>query len=221
MAGLLALFGRRQEGVPGPACVGGRLAGRVERLDVDAGMLLHQVEARAAAEQQRAPRHGDAQPFAFELAEILDRGIDRSVGCDDAFDDVVDGLERGVHLRRFPVGELHDVMAGPGRCFGRQGNQQLVGLAGDEVDLHVDFFLVRPFLDDRGLDFVGARDPVIPKPDRQGSGGVCAAHERRSDEADGSTSGHDLTTRQFFDSHDVRLPEGTLVHAKQRLLIDM
>jgi hypothetical protein len=51
-ASLLALFGRSKEGVPCPACVCGWLAGRVKCLDVDARMLLHQVEPRAAAEQQ-------------------------------------------------------------------------------------------------------------------------------------------------------------------------
>jgi hypothetical protein len=104
--------------------------------------------------------------MAFKLAEILYRRIDRSVPGDHGLDDVVDGLERRIVLRRLPVGEFHDVMAGLGLGFRRQREQQLVALARDVVDLHIDLFLVRPFLDDRSLDIVGAGNPVIPKPDR-------------------------------------------------------
>src|SRR5581483_12410277 len=115
-----------------------RAAGGVERLHVDAGMLLHEVEARAGGEQQGAAGHGNAAPLALVFRQIFNGRIDRAVGGDHVLDDVVHRLERGAVLGGLPVGELHDVVAGLGLGLGGGREEELVALGGDVVDLDVD-----------------------------------------------------------------------------------
>jgi len=107
-------------------------------------VLLQHVEPAADAEQQRAARHRYGDPLSLELGQILDARLERPIAGDDVADEVVDGLQRERVLRGFPVGELHDVVARSGLRFGRDREQQLVTLRGDEVDLDVDLFLLSP-----------------------------------------------------------------------------
>ena len=103
-AGLVALLGGDEEGVPGPAVgrLGRLLAGRIHGKDVDAGVLLHEVEAAACRQEQGAADAGHRQPFALRLGQVLVLRADRTVAGEHLGHDVVDRLEGGCVLRPAP-----------------------------------------------------------------------------------------------------------------------
>ena len=80
------------------------------------------------------------------------------------------------------------------------GQEEFVALAGDVVDLNLDFFLLGSFIDEISQGMVSAGDPVIPEPHRQFASGMSAAHIRRSDERCGRYRGrgNKLSSRQFL-----------------------
>ena len=126
-----------------PSAFGAR-AGRIHRQHVDAGVLLHQVDARARALDLAADgrRHGD--PLAVGLAEVLDRRVDRAVLLDQLRHDVVDRLQVAGMVRRLPGRERQDVVARLRLRLGGDGQQVLVALRGDVVDLNLDLLLLAP-----------------------------------------------------------------------------
>src|SRR4029450_2312324 len=75
-AGLVAGFGGLQEGVDGPALGLRRGAGRIQCLDIDAGVLLHEIDARARSLDLAADRRRYREPGALTAAEIFDRAVD-------------------------------------------------------------------------------------------------------------------------------------------------
>jgi hypothetical protein len=90
-------------------------------------------------------------------------------------------------------------MARLGLRLGRAGQQQLVALRGDEIDLDLDLLLGGPFVDQRLGRIVGVGYPMVPESQRELAGCVGAPHERRSDEGRrcrGGTS-HESTTRNL------------------------
>jgi len=66
--------------------------------------------------------------------------------------------------------------------FGGDGHQNLVALAGDEVDRNLDLFLVGPFIDQITADLVGPGDPMIPKAHREFAGRMRGSDKRRGDQ---------------------------------------
>ena len=89
---------------------------------------------------------GTASHLPLARAEILDRGVDLAVLLDEIAHDVVDRLELlGVALR-LPGREGQDVVAGLRLRFGGDGQQVLVALRGDVVDLDLDLLLLAPLL---------------------------------------------------------------------------
>jgi hypothetical protein len=89
MTALVTGFGRLEERVVRPGIRLGRCARRVHGLHVDAGEVLHEVDARARPLDLAAYRGGHAQPLAVDLAEILDGAIDRAVQLDQRLHDIV------------------------------------------------------------------------------------------------------------------------------------
>ena len=84
------------------------------------------------------------------------------------------GVARGCQRR-----EGQDVVAGLRLRLGGDGQQVLVALRGDVVDLDVDLVLVGPFLAQSLGGVVAAGHPVVPEADRQLAGRMRGAHERR------------------------------------------
>jgi len=70
-------------------------------------------------------------------------------------------------------------MSWPDLALRGDGQQQLITLAGDEVDLDLDLFLVGPLVDELAERIVGARHPMVPETDIEFAGGKGAAHKRR------------------------------------------
>ena len=181
VAALVAVLGRLQERVEGPVVGLGRRAGRIHRLDVDPGQVLQVVDARARPLDLAADggRHGE--PFAVDLAEILDRGVDGAVLLDQRLHDVVDRHQL-IGIARRQEGVLGENVVTRLRLrFRGRGQQQLVALRGDEVDLDVDFFLFGPFLDQRFGRSVGVGHPMVPEAHGQFTRGIGAANKRRGD----------------------------------------
>src|SRR6202790_1187356 len=74
-SGLLARLRGREEGIERPVVRFRRCAGGVHRLDVDAGVPLHQVDTRARTLELTADRGWHGNPVALGFTEILDRRI--------------------------------------------------------------------------------------------------------------------------------------------------
>ena len=180
-AALVAGFGRLQERVERPV-VGLRFgACRIHRLHVDAGVLLHQIDARAGALDLAADAGGNAEPFAACLAQIFRGAVDFAVLGDDRPHDVVDVFQLfGIGVGP-PCRHRKDVVTGLCLRFGGDGQQVLVTLARDVVDRDLDLLLLGPFIDQIGGGLVGAGHPVVPETDREFAGGVGAAHIGRGD----------------------------------------
>lgn len=128
MVGLVAALRRLEEGVERPGVRLGRGAGGIHCLNVDAGVLFHQVDARARPLDLAADRRGHAQPLATDLAEIFDGTVHGAILLDQRLDDVVHGNELIAISRREPGRVREDVMAGAGLRLCRAGQQELVAL---------------------------------------------------------------------------------------------
>src|SRR5215475_7044878 len=61
------------------------------------------------------------------------------------------------------LGKREDVVARSRLPLGGDGDQQLVALRGNVVDLDLDLFFFRPFVDQGRGRAVGARHPMIPE----------------------------------------------------------
>ena len=177
-AGLLARLGRLEKRLERPVLGLRRRAGRIHGLHIDAGMLFHQVDARARPLDLAADRGRHRDPTALGLAEIFDRGIDRAVLLDQRLHDVVDRFELVGMVRRQPSGKGEDVVAGLGLGFGGDRQQKLLSLGRNVVDQNLDLFLGRPLLDQRLRRVVGARHPMVPKADREPAGRMRAPDVR-------------------------------------------
>jgi hypothetical protein len=179
---LVAGFRSLEVGVERPVVGLWRAADGIHRLDIDAGVLLQEIDARAGALDLAAHRcrHGD--PFAVDLAQIFDRPVDVAVLLDEVGHHVVDRLQVAGVLARQPGRHGDDVVTGFGLRLGGDRQQQLVALRRNEVHRDVDFLLLRPFLDERFRRLVGARHPVIPETDRKFSCGVRPSHVRSGDQ---------------------------------------
>jgi hypothetical protein len=126
---------------------------------------------------------GTASHLPPGTAEILDRAVDRAVLLDQVLHDVVDRLEQLRVLGRQP-GRDSARMSWPDFAWASAaiGEQVLVALRGDVVDLDLDLLLGRPLLDQVGRGLVGVRNPVVPEADRQACRrrAMCGHRERRS-----------------------------------------
>ena len=172
---------------------------------VDAGVLLHQIDARARALDLAADGGRHRDPAAVRACEIFDRRIDLAVELDQLGHDVVDRLEMvGVRLR-LPGREGEDVVPGSRLRFGGDGQQVLVALRGDVVDRDLDLVLLAPFLAQRLRGIVGAGHPMVPEADRQLAGGVGAAHIRHRDRRGGGGCRQETASRHLALEHDAIL----------------
>ena len=202
-AGLLARLGRLEKRLERPVLGLRRRAGRIRGLHIDAGMLFHQVDARARPLDLAADRGRHRDPTALGLAEIFDRGIDRAILLDQRLHDVVYGFQVQ-RLVLWPPGRHgENVVAGFCLRFGGNSQQVLESLRRDVVDLHLDLLLGRPLLNERFGGLVGAGHPVVPEADRELAGGVRGAHERRRDRRCGrrGRSGHESASGKFMLGH--------------------
>ena len=99
-AALMAGLCRLEERVRRPVVRLGRAACRIHLLHVDAGVLLHQVDARARPLDLAADTSGNGEPFVAGLAEILDGAINGAILLDERFDNVVHRLKQfGLRVR--------------------------------------------------------------------------------------------------------------------------
>jgi len=78
------------------------------------------------------------------LPQIRRAGADRAVLLDQGRHQIVDRFEVFGLARCIPCGEALDVVSGLGLRLGRDGQQILVAVRGDEVDLEIDLLLLRP-----------------------------------------------------------------------------
>ena len=120
--------------------------------------------------------------MAVLLAEIFGAGDDRAVLLDQRRHDVVDRFEALGIARRIPGEEAENIVPGPRLRLGGGGQQILVAVGGDEVDLDVDLFLVGPLMAQLFERHIGAGHPVIPEADAQLPGGIGPAHKGRRQE---------------------------------------
>ncbi len=179
---LVAGLGRLEEGVERPGVRLGRSACGIHRLHVDAGQVLHEVDARARPLDLAADGRRHAQPLAIDFAEIFDGAVHGAVLLDQRLHDVVHRHELVGVARRQPGREGEDVVARLGLRLGGSGQQQLVALRGDEVDVDLDLLLGRPLVDQSLGRIVGLGHPMVPQRQRELASRVGAAHERRDNE---------------------------------------
>ncbi len=153
-------------GIPGPLIGLGlvvfRFVGREHVLQIDAGVLLVEIEARLARLDLTADRGRNAAPGALDLGEILGDRTDRAVLFDELADHVVERLKHTLMDLNVPVAMRHDVVAGAGLRFGGGGQLVLLALRGDVIDMDFDFVLLAPFGADLVERLVGARAPSGP-----------------------------------------------------------
>jgi hypothetical protein len=168
---------RLEERIERPIFGLGRGAGWVQGLNVDASMLLQEVDARAGPLDLIADRCRHGEPMAFGAAEVGDDVVDWAVVFDELGHHVVDGLEALRIVMRQPARHVDDVMACPGLRLRGKRQQRLVARVA--VDLDLDLLLLRPLLDQRVGSLVRARHEMIPESERELAGRVRRAHERR------------------------------------------
>ena len=154
-------------------------------LNIDAGMLLQQVDAGAGTLDLATDGGGNAQPFVPGLAEIFHGAVDGAVLLDQWFHDVVHGLKQFCLGMRPPCRHRKDIVTGFRLAFGGNGQLNLVALAGDVIDRNLDLLLFGPLIDQIGTGLVGAGDPVVPEADGEFAGGVSAANIGRRDQRGG------------------------------------
>jgi len=75
----VAGFGCLQEGVRRPRVGFRSFTRRIHRLNIDTGVFLHQVDARAGPLDLAADTSRNTQPFAVGNAQIFDRTVDVTV----------------------------------------------------------------------------------------------------------------------------------------------
>ena len=114
-----------------------------------------------------ADRGWHGNPVALGFTKILDRRIHGAVLLDQRLHDVVDRLEIAGIVGRQPACQVHDVVAHPGLCLGGDRHQELTADVVDIVDLDLDLFPGRPFLDQRFACGVGTGHKVVPNGERQ------------------------------------------------------
>ena len=201
----MAGFRGLQEGVEVPVVGLGCAACWIHRLNVDVGVLLQKIDARARSLDLAAGRRGYGKPFAVDLAEVFDRVVDRAVGLDQVAHDVVDRHELIGVARRQPGVDRQNVVSRLCLRFRGSRQQQLVAVRRDVVDLDFDFFLFGPLLDEGFRGLVRVRNPVIPESDRELACGVGAADERSRHERGRQRSGttDKTTTTDFTRAHAV------------------
>jgi hypothetical protein len=177
-------------------------------LDVDAGVLLQEIDARAGALDLAADRRRHSDPVVVRAAEILDRIVDRTVQCDQLLHDLVDGLQVLGLVLRPPGRHGDDVVPGSGLRFGSNGEEVLGALRGHVIDRDFNLFFLRPFIDEVGRGGVGAGHPMVPKHERQLARGVSGMHERRRQRRRGRRSrpGHELPSGEFRLPHFLSSP---------------
>jgi hypothetical protein len=148
---------------------------------VDAGVLLVQVEARAAWLDLASDGGRHAAPRALDLREIFGDRTDRAVFLDQTVDQVVERLELVLVNADIPVPVRHDVVTGAGLRLG--GRRQLVFLTlrGDEVDIDLALVLFAPLVAELDQRLVGAGYPMVPHAQGQRPGGVRATDIGGSD----------------------------------------
>ena len=98
----------------------------------------------------------------------------RAVLLDQRLHDVVHRHELIWVSGTIPAPERQDVVARPRLRLGGRGQDQLVALRCDEVDLQVDLLLLGPRLGHGLGALVGARHPMVPQADRELAGGIAA-----------------------------------------------
>src|SRR5271166_3973274 len=234
IAGLRAFFRRCEEGIPcsvlGELIVG-RGFGRVHSSDVEAGILLHQVDARARRLRLGTDAGGHDYPMTAGLAEIFDSLANPAVLLDQRGYDVVHRLQLPGIVRGKPVPEGEHIVPRSGLRLCCLRDPQLFAGAGDKIQGKLDLFFVRPFAAELGQGVVGAGHPVVPEAAGELARRMRAAHKwhgerRRSQrrclqhsapgqgvhyhpslfrQRDGPRNSHPPPTR---DQHAIRLPAG-------------
>ena len=188
IAGLKKFFRGRKIRIPVPRfdlrLVPFRFVGRVHVAQVDAGMLLVEIEARAARLHLASHRGRHAAPGALDPGKIFGDRTDRAVLLDELADDVVERLEHVGVDADIPIAVRHDVVAGAGLRLGGRGQLVLLALRGDVVDLHLDVVFLAPLVAERGERLVGAGDPMVPAAQRQFPGGVTVLDVGRGNGSD-------------------------------------
>jgi hypothetical protein len=86
------------------------------------------------------PTQADA-PVALDLAQILDGAVDLAVLLDEVVHHIVDRLQLVGVCLRLPGRERQDVVARLGLRLRGDGDEVLVALRGDVVDLNLDLLL--------------------------------------------------------------------------------
>ena len=164
--GLVAGLGRLEECVERPVSALGGAAGRIHGLHVDAGVLLHEVDARARPLDLAADgrRHREPMPFA-RARDSSTVSLTGAVLLDQRLHDVVDRLELLGVLVRPPGRQVKMSWPDFACASAASGQQQLVALRGDVVDLDLDLLLGRPLLDQGFRCGVGGRHPMVPQAD--------------------------------------------------------
>jgi len=172
-AGLEQLLGGLEIEVPVPAVDQVGIAVGVVRKylgNVDAAVLLIEVDAGAARLDLAADGGGEAEPFPVGLGQIFSDRTDRAGLGDQGIDHIVDRLEHVAVDLYLPGAVRHDVVAGARLRFGACGQDVLVALRRDVVDCHLDLVVIAPLVAQPGQRIVGTGDPMIPHPESELAG---------------------------------------------------
>ena len=153
------------EGFPIPLI--SRRASRVGRrphgANVNAGMLLHQIETHASGLQLCAGHRGNGHPSATWLAQIFGRRGHRAVFLGQVAHHIIHRFKHALVVAWLPGGEGHQIIAGARLRLGVDGQQNLVAVGCHGIHLHINAIGLAPFGAKLPHHHIAIGHPMVPE----------------------------------------------------------
>ena len=121
--------------------------------------------------------------MTVEFSEIFCRPVDLAVLLDELGDQIIDRFETFRLPEYVPARNRDDIVPGAGLSLGGQGQQYLVPVGADEIDLEIDLFPGGPGFAQFAHGRRHARDWMVPEKGRQFPGCVTRRGQRATHRA--------------------------------------
>jgi hypothetical protein len=125
---------------------------------------------------------GNPDPSTVSSTKIVDGVVHGAILFENGLHYVVNRLKQLGKTVGLPCRLTQYVVTRLRLCFGLAGQEKLVALARDVINLNLNFFSLSPFSNKIRRTLVRSGDPVIPETYGQLAGRIGAAPIRRSDE---------------------------------------
>jgi hypothetical protein len=116
----------------------------IHRLHIDFGMLLHQVDAGARRLDLAALARGNPDPSTVSSTKIVDGVVHGAILFENGLHYVVNRLKQLGKTVGLPCRLTQYVVTRLRLCFGLAGQEKLVALARDVINLNLNFFSLSP-----------------------------------------------------------------------------